>query len=165
MRVHTAMMLALLVSPPLATAQDSTLEATRQVVRQMLRGISLDSMCACEHVVIDPMVKSTTNAFVTPRAAGQSIFSLTDDDLRLIRGAQTVTRLSAGEWSYFRRGVRDTLVLAVFVVNSPGARANGERTLAVYVIAPRVTTRIWTWKAWRCNEEWRGGPLVVTFEP
>ena len=143
----------------------SAADADRQVVRMMLQAISLDSLCGCEHIVIDPTVKRSQRLINTPTAPRDRLFELTDDDLQLIRGARTVMAVSGAEWPYFERELVDTMALAVFVVDTARLRDADARTVALFVMTPSVSMQIWTYTAWRCDGKWRGGPLVLTAQP
>lgn len=139
--------------------------ADRQVVRMMLSELSLDTLCNCGHVVIDPIVRRSSRLLITPGAPAEPLFQLSRAELNKVREARSVDTLSTMAWPHFQRPVVDTMALAIFVVDTATVASTEEKTLSVFIIAPGVPMRVWSWRAWWCDGRWRGGPLVLAFEP
>ena len=163
--VFGAMVACILGSSILSCTGRSAASVDREVVLMMLQRISLDSLCGCEHVVIDPVVRRSPRIVVYPPTDAPVAFRLTAADLSEVRGAQTVDTLAIGRWPYFEHGIQDTVAVGVFVVDTVATPSDDQRSLAVFVIARGRPGETWSWNAWRWKGMWVGGPLVLTFSP
>jgi len=137
----------------------------RALVRLMLASLDVDSICTCDHVLIEPVVKRSMSLLATPGRALQPLFLLTKEDTSPISGAQSVAGVSAVLWPQWHREAPDTVSLAVFVADTAHQSDPGRRTLSVFVLLPGTGAELWTWDAWRCGDEWCGGPLKLTAQP
>ena len=138
--------------------------AERGIVRLLLRSLSLDSLCGCHDVVVDPIVRKTRRGFIAPPLDADTLLRLGSGDLALIRGARTITRRGIQEWPYFSRAPHDTLALAIYQVDSLPS-ASDKRFFALVVIPPDSSMRGWSWSAMRLLGVWQGGPLTLYYEP
>jgi len=161
----SATVACLLIGSMLSCTGRSVASVDREVVLMMLRRISLDSLCACEHVVIDPVVRRSPRLVIYPPMDAAAAFRLTAADLSEIRGAESVDTLAIAQWPYFEREIHDTIALAVFVVDTVERPSDDHRSLAVFVMTPGRWSETWSWNAWRWKGVWVGGPLILTFSP
>lgn len=143
------------------TAQPSE---SHELVRLLLTTISLDSLCSCQDVVIDPIVRRVGRGFIAPPARADTLVRLEAEDLRMIRGARSVTTVDLAQWPYFARAPQDTLALAIYAVDSVPS-VTDQKFFALLVIPPGGSMRGWSWTASRHDGMWRGGPMVLYYEP